>query len=458
MAFGTRLSLDSLLDILEGTAAATKADSSLVSTLESWIEGLRGRSTKDIASAATTKCKTQRVSVLLPEICAEYLLPMTFQDFAEDVDSGLFARFNIAVAVWCEISRSGSTFLPAELQKIWSLIFEAIRRTSGTRFQFTAARSAQGFISVALCSRLRDGAIQELFRFHVWLPDNQRGLQEVGIHAHQPFAQSWILAGFGENSDYNVEATKNRSEATHAIYIPEWSGGDQTGKGYKTHQISSTIANTGKLVRVSPLGKHVHVRNMSYAIPAGTCHGSRVPGGRFHATLFFFDASRGFVEDAMVVGPKTSEKYTQIRDPGSVTPMLLAEFTEVVRNWEQRQNCLHISDKEQDDLIAYYKFFTGRSLMAAGRYADASQQFDSSPSSLIHMFCKEPSDLHRKFIDTLIDCGVKLDCMDADGSKLLNYAISNKDERSEAVTLRSFRSQPSGENEMELKPRNFECL
>lgn len=343
--FRIALSGQSLSSVLEGTRVATQADSSLVMNLQAWISKLPDNVTENTSTALITSRARDTASILGPRIPVEHLLATVANAFAEDDDARIFARFNIAIAVWREISQTGNHYSRAQLQKIWEIILEAITKTTGTRFRFTAARSAQGFLAVPLCSRLRDGRIDELLRFHVWLPDNQRGLGETSIHAHQPFAQSWILAGWGENSMYHVKTVSDPAQATHAIYALRWSDGNQAGKAYKTHQISSTVENTDKFVRVIPGEKAIHTRDMSYAIPAGECHGSMVPGGKLHATLFFFDSSRGFDEDAMVIGPKNGKDYTQIRDPAGVTPLCLAQLTDAARRWEQNRSLSNIQNE-----------------------------------------------------------------------------------------------------------------
>lgn len=73
---------------------------------------------------------------------------------------------------------------------------------------------------------------------------------------------------------------------------------------YKTHQVFSMVVNSGNFAHAAPTGSKVHTCNMSYTIPAAAFHQTEIAADILHATLFFFDACRGFVKDAPVLGPK----------------------------------------------------------------------------------------------------------------------------------------------------------
>jgi tetratricopeptide (TPR) repeat protein len=184
---------------------------------------------------------------------------------------------------------------------------------------------------VPLCSIIKEGRIDELFRLHIWLPDGKRGDSNVGIHSHQPFAQSWILAGCGRDHLYKVEATGSLEDATHAEYALAWSDGKTANTTYKTHQIQSAISNTGRLVRAIETASAAHKRGDSYSIPEAVYHRSDVAPDEFHATLFVFDSRRGFVKDAGVLGPKDGETFTQLRDPAGSTAATLARLADSFR-------------------------------------------------------------------------------------------------------------------------------
>lgn len=222
-----------------------------------------------------------------------------------------------------------------KLSVAWSMIHGAL--TSPFLARCSVSQSAQGFLAVPLCSLLKEGQIEELFRLHIWLPDGRRGNGDVAIHSHQSFAQSWILAGEGRDLAFDIDPECDPSDASHALYKLSWTGEEKkdTGKSYKTHQSSSTVVNSGKMVHVAQSGSAIHTRNMSYTIPSASFHTTEVSPDAFHATLFFFDASRGFDKDAGIVGPKDGTSYTSPRAPEvEVTSKTLANRVDIIRAWE----------------------------------------------------------------------------------------------------------------------------
>lgn len=262
----------------------------------------------------------------------------------------LLSGLALAITFMRHKSRQGLPITPDELGLIWKIIHQALTSlnssATGQRL-FAAARSAQGFLTVPLCSLLNGKDIDELFRLHVWLPDGNRGNLDFAVHSHQPFIQAWILAGEGTDHAFKVKPTSDPEQATHAEYTLTWKAaaaaptpGSQENrqgddKAYKTHQASSTAVNTGNLVRAECIQSTLHKRDTSYTVPAGAHHKSQVSPVSFHATLCFFDAHRGFIRDAPALGPiRNTAPNIQNRDPAGATPSSLASMVESVRIWE----------------------------------------------------------------------------------------------------------------------------
>ena len=217
-----------------------------------------------------------------------------------------------------------------ELRRVWGLIKGALNSEGLARPLCSVSRSAQGFLAVPLCSLLKDGNIDELFRLHVWLPDGQRGVPGFAVHSHQSFARSWVLAGEGRDETFRVDLVSDPTVATYAKYALVWNDGKDTGTSYKTHQVSSTVRNTGVLVRATPTDSAIHTRGTSYSISAANFHTTEVSPDTLHATLFFFDSQRGFVQDASVLGPRDTESSVQVRDPAGATPAALAGMVDAM--------------------------------------------------------------------------------------------------------------------------------
>jgi ankyrin repeat protein len=458
----TDIPVASLLRVLGGVAAATKAPNASVQPLAEWISQHGARCCANTPQAFTQlHCgivnDAKSVPGAAPSVEA-WLAGIASGPAAHDEGLRQLAELTLGVAILREKSRRGMDFTTVDLDVIWSLIHDALICVQGARLQCTASRSAQGFLGVPLCSLLQEGRIDELFRLHVWLPDGERGMAEVAIHSHQPFAQSWILAGYGTDYMYKVEGTDDPFLATHAEYVPRWSDGKQAGAAYKTHQTSSTVTNTGKLVRVTPIGSEMHTRDMSYSIPGGAYHQTAVPSGRFHATLFFFDSHRGFLKDAGVVGPKDGQGYTQLRDPAGITPLALAQMVDATRSWEKSKRIQSEGNDEHTTVIGYYRYFHGCALLQAGQREDAMKQFNSPEGCTpAQAFCKEPSDEHRRYIRALIEAGADLDIVDDQGYKALDYAVSNGDAVTEALILDGLRRQLGGDVESKISRHRYEA-
>ncbi|KAK7439706.1 hypothetical protein CaCOL14_010420 [Colletotrichum acutatum] len=237
----------------------------------------------------------------------------------------------VAVSLLRETARQNQPATADEINQCWTIIHNALTSTTSSRAQFTASRSAQGFLSVPLCSLVKDGSIDELIRLHIWMPDGKRGNPDFHLHSHQPFAQSWILAGQGVDHSYQVDAVEDPAEATHAGYALAWNDGKGADTAYKTHQASSTVQNTEKLFRAVKVHSETHTRGSTYTVAATEFHVSEVAPDSLHATIFFFDSRRGFVKDAGVLGPKDGVSFTQLRDAAGVTPAELAEAVSQAR-------------------------------------------------------------------------------------------------------------------------------
>jgi hypothetical protein len=258
---------------------------------------------------------------------------------------------------------------------------------------------------------LVNGQIDELWRLHAWLPDQQRGDKEVGIHAHQPFGQSWTLLGTGTDHTFEVDTPEDPSLATHAEYAPYWTSAVATQSegmsSYQTFPAASTIRNTGRLVRVKHVTQSSHSRDMSYSVPAGVYHQSDVFDHRLYAILFVFDSHCGFKINAAVVGPKDGSEYVQPRDPADLTAQVIAQIVHATRRWEQDNGQYGESREDSSVPVGYYRFFRGMNLLRMGRKDEAMRYLQSpGEDALEHIFNKQSSKYHQGYIQQLRQLGV----------------------------------------------------
>lgn len=96
---------------------------------------------------------------------------------------------------------------------------------------------------------------------------------------------------------------------------------------------------------------------MTYCIPAAQYHTTSVAPSSFHATLFCFDAERGFAKDAGVIGPIDGKSFTATREVADYKPTELVAMIDSMRRWEK-----HIND--------------GRSYARRALWEEALREFD----------------------------------------------------------------------------------
>ncbi|KAK4125356.1 hypothetical protein N657DRAFT_570582 [Parathielavia appendiculata] len=309
------ISLCSLEQVLEGVAAASRAPEEYLKPVAKWLSQFH----RDNQEAITRPLHGWR---------SAFDVNLSFGGPREVMN------LTLAVAFLRGSCRQSLCVSARNLDLVWDLIYTALGSRHLSRPLCAPFRSAQGFLAVPLCSLLKDGNIDELFRLHVWLPDGHRGNDSFAIHSHQPLGQSWILAGEGIDHSYQVDESENAACSTHATYEIAWSDGKGRDAAYKTHQTYSIVQNTGTRVRATLTSSQAHSRDMTYTVPAGAFHTTKVAPETMHATLFFFDSHRGFTRRAPVLGPPDAQSFKQFRDPAGITAKMLVERVQLLRRWE----------------------------------------------------------------------------------------------------------------------------
>ena len=316
-----------LQEVLQGVAAATQVPEHALKPISDML--LSCETALNVAKLTSGVSEGRSLSYLQWSAAIKSVA-------ARDSQSRQLANLTLAVAFLRRKSRCGHSVTAKELASVWDHIHAALDSPLLRDSMPGPSRSAQGFLAVPLCSLVRSGNIDVLFRLHVWLPDGQRGAPGFAIHSHQPFARSWVLAGEGRDIAYKVDPVTTQELATHAEYALTWTDGKDKvpDNRYKNHQIYSKIVNTGRWVSAVVANQEVHTRNMSYCVPAASFHSTEVPPDEVHATLFLFDSASGFVKDAPVLGPVDSESSIQVRNSGGVDVTALSDLTNAIRKFE----------------------------------------------------------------------------------------------------------------------------
>ncbi|KAI0374047.1 hypothetical protein BV20DRAFT_962004 [Pilatotrama ljubarskyi] len=224
---------------------------------------------------------------------------------------------------------------PAKLAEDGSIIEDEFTDDDGTSGQ------AESNVSEDPTGQMKPvNRIDEQICLNVWLPDGKRGAPDFHKHAHQCWAQSWILAGQAVDHRYQVRrsSTPEAGEEMHDEYGLIWYGPDGkfNGDSYVAFQSSSDVGNRGIRIcaKEDPKSRAVHTRGMSYTIPEDLYHHTDVAPIALHATFFYFDGRRGFCQHAGILGPVGGTSNNVDRDAGGVTTVQLATITEALRSSE----------------------------------------------------------------------------------------------------------------------------
>ncbi|KAH8719305.1 hypothetical protein GQ44DRAFT_751726 [Phaeosphaeriaceae sp. PMI808] len=304
-----------------------------------WLPGLQ-------AVGSTLKLPRDQILTIINIITAEQkkdVEKLSWQEWLKAVRLMAFSsqsqqqimNVTIALAFLRESARRNIAVSPTDLGQVWTIAKDVLQCTS---LAWSIMRNVDGSFAIPLWSFNEDGPIHELFRLHIWLPDVERVDPNFDVHMHQPFVQSWVLAGECKNHIFDVVAVRE-GNATHAEYPVGWKepNDEESRTTYEVHSKSSTIINTGKLVCVLPRDTKLHVRNMSYHIPEGVFHKIEVEPDVLHAQLHFFDSIRGYTHDAPVLGPTSLIEYVIHRESANLNVVEIARLVADIRNWEVLQ-------------------------------------------------------------------------------------------------------------------------
>jgi tetratricopeptide (TPR) repeat protein len=267
------------------------------------------------------------------------------------LDDSIRQSLNLAIALafLIESGRQNISVSPSDLHFAWNLIYGALLCDS---IQFKVNRSALGYHSVPLWSHAKDGNIDELFRLHVWIPDDHKKRTPISnIHTHQAFSQGWILTGLGTDYVYDIKPA-DMNNATHTEFNIAWNKDKPAANDRITQQsASSTMTNMSSLVRALPGSRRPHSRGMNYTVPAGKYHSLDVNPDELHATLFFFDSRRGFQLGAPALGPINGSILTLPRTAPDATAAQLAKTVDCLRQWEVlfAEGKLHVRNAEWEE-------------------------------------------------------------------------------------------------------------
>ncbi|KAF7193073.1 hypothetical protein HII31_05634 [Pseudocercospora fuligena] len=103
-------------------------------------------------------------------------------------------------------------------------------------------------------------------------------------------------------------------------------------------------------------------------------------------------------------------------------------------------SCYLTKEIQDPSVEAISRFFYGLALRRQGQITEALHQFNLPRScSPAVAFCKEPSKENHEFLQELLEAGANMETPDNHGYLALDYAVYNKDEKSQEIVLESIR-------------------
>ena len=316
-----------LLQVLEGVVAATDMSEQDAAVVAEFISSIR---LPDIHSG------DPNVPLTLSFLDWTAAIYFNIMDTEGEDDMRRLAYLVLAIALLREASRAtDGKVVDDDLEIAWDLIQSVLTDRLLTRPRFNISRSPQGSLVVPLYTLTKDGNVDEVFQLEVWLPNEQKEIEDNTVHAYQACAWSWALAGEGTAYRYAVEPVADPPLATHAEYVQTCNDGKNIVTSQMIHPTSSVISNTRKLICATSTHSAVHSRDMSWSIPAGTFHRTEVSADILYAKLSFLTCRHGFGEDASLLGPRDGESFTLSHDFANMRPVALATVVKTVRRWEE---------------------------------------------------------------------------------------------------------------------------
>jgi len=199
-----------------------------------------------------------------------------------------------------EFRHSRDLGLKIDTSKVYSQISKSIQILPSDAT--ISSIGSQGFLSIPLFRYDNDIAELDFIRLHIW--DNSlkkyidnKICENFSIHTHTFHAESWIVCGKILNNRFKVE--KSDTASNYSLFIIAYNESLN-----EVNQHTSSANNTNTFVSVYRSSEEIYNKGDNYSINAGDFHSSNSEEENgLSATLFCFNAQKGFVEQSYVVGP-----------------------------------------------------------------------------------------------------------------------------------------------------------
>ncbi|EXJ63433.1 uncharacterized protein A1O5_11482 [Cladophialophora psammophila CBS 110553] len=346
----SHITLSTLVKVLRGVCIATGTPERIVERFE---RCLSSQSSEIFSNYAEEHIHINRGAESWFSAWSDALAPLL-----SDNDMELRHLLNLALVISFlrESSHHSMTVNGEDLTILWKFVHNALTSSQLTLQASTVSYSAQGFFVIPLCGLIgQNGSGDELYRLQIWLPDSQRNPQ-FRVHSYQAFIKSWILAGNGKYSTFNVEITADPELATHTEIQSKFrivEGLAEQNNGNQNHLMPQ---DSRRSVRAIKTGSSSHTINMSYRIEPGTWHSLEVAPDSLHAGIFLLKVHLASETDVRIIGPKNVDLQVPHSDKTDITSALVAANIHAVRSWELLFDAgkWHARQSEMEDALRVF--------------------------------------------------------------------------------------------------------
>ncbi len=186
------------------------------------------------------------------------------------------------------------------IKEIWKKIYESLMIVETD--DIIASVGSQGFLAIPLFRIEKESGDFYFLRLHIWSSDidsliNSENKNNLRIHTHQFFANSWILCGEVFNTRYIV--TPSSTETKYTLFDIKYNNSDKN----KVKNNSIAI-NSNAFMNVEPREVETYSSGGKYNIEADHFHMSEVNTKlEITSTVFLFSHNGKKAEISRVLGP-----------------------------------------------------------------------------------------------------------------------------------------------------------
>ncbi|KAK1976221.1 hypothetical protein LZ30DRAFT_785724 [Colletotrichum cereale] len=312
-----RATQKSLLQVLEGAAAATRSPQVEIAPIESWIAsiGLLEGSFGDWKSVAAENSA---------EITGERTDHLT--------------KLVLAISYLREAIRTGQEVTSAEVGQCWEAVRDAVEvySTDDAPERFPVSHCAQGFWTISLCDLSETGHLDELFGLRVWMPHGSPRNTTTNLRLSPSTIHNWVLSGEGRSYLHQIGSVTDPAHATHVKgkLAQNCSKPEDDPHSFAPFPAHHTANESTRLVRAQNAASETHATDSYYSLPADEVQSFEVDPDNLFSTFVFSERPCGSSDGMVMTGVTEGHLSSSSPSSATYTPRELVGAVDAARSWE----------------------------------------------------------------------------------------------------------------------------